>query len=272
MDDAQRAAFARDGYIVIPRCVSADHLAALNADFDAHLQGDADGDAALLARSADAEESAPDSSCHIMDQHGNSYTGRRMWSQPFRDLIDNPVVLPILQELLGDPSWGHAHAALPEALRPMIRLDHDNIHFQGPVPAGSKPSRGTGLHGGPENWHITAVYELNSIGAGDGGFGCLPGSHTPAGLEKVLGMGIDDWRTEWTDSPWSAKHPDWSSDVPTHRVEGQAGDCVLFTEKLSHGTVPWQGSGERRTIFCKGPALSIGVAYLAYVPLVVGYV
>ena len=38
--------------------------------------------------------------------------------------------------------------------------------------------------------------------------------------------------------------------MPAHRVEGQAGDCVLFTEKLSHGTVPWTGSGERRTLFC----------------------
>ena len=29
-----------------------------------------------------------------------------------------------------------------------------------------------------------------------------------------------------------------------------------FTEKLSHGTVPWTGSGERRTLFCAQPTAS----------------
>ena len=29
------------------------------------------------------------------------------------------------------------------------------------------------------------------------------------------------------------------------------GDCILFSEKLKHGTIPWAGSGERRTLFYK---------------------
>ena len=49
----------------------------------------------------------------------------------------------------------------------------------------------------------------------------------PAGLEKAVNMGIEKWRTEWTDSPWTVKHPEWSPEVPAHRVEGQAGDCIL---------------------------------------------
>ena len=67
-----------------------------------------------------------------------------MWSKPFRDLIDNPAVLPVLQELLGEPKWGHAHPALPEELRPRIRLDHDNIHFR----PGTNPDGGGSLHTG----------------------------------------------------------------------------------------------------------------------------
>ena len=34
---------------------------------------------------------------------------------------------------------------------------------------------------------------------------------------------------EWTDSIWTRKHPEWDESVPVHRVEGQAGDCILFT-------------------------------------------
>ena len=49
----------------------------------------------------------------------------------------------------------------------------------------------------------------------------------PAGLEKAKNMGIENWRTEWTDSPWTVKHSEWSPEVPVHRVEGRAGDCIL---------------------------------------------
>ena len=36
-----------------------------------------------------------------------------------------------------------------------------------------------------------------------------------------------------------------------HHVEAKAGDCILFTEKLKHGTIPWSGKNERRTLFYK---------------------
>lgn len=142
------------------------------------------------------DEHSQDERWETTDRHGNAYRGRRMWSQAYRDLIDNPTLLPILQEILGDPAWGHAHPALAEELRPRFRLDHDNIHFQGPVAAGEKPSRPASLHGDPGSWHITAVYELRSVSKGDGGFGALPGSQMPAGKEKVLSMGLEKWRTE----------------------------------------------------------------------------
>ena len=146
------------------------------------------------------DEHEEDERWETVDRHGNAYRGRRMWSKPFRDLIDLPSVLPVLQELLGEPKWGHAHPALPEELRRRIRLDHDNIHYQGPVAEGDKPARGNHLHGGPAAHHITAVFELKSVGRGDGGFGCCPGTHMPAGLAKAEGMGVENWKTEWCDT------------------------------------------------------------------------
>lgn len=51
--------------------------------------------------------------------------------------------------------------------------------------------------------------------------------------------------------PWGK--PPWTLDVDRDitRIEGQPGDCVLFTERLVHTTVPWTGRGERRSIFVK---------------------
>ena len=161
MNDAQRDAFARDGYIIIPNAVPPAQLAALNAEYDAHLHrgGTPYGDKLLRY-----DEFTKDGRWETTDRHGNVYRGRRMWSQAYRDLIDNPVILPVLRELLGDPKWGHAHPAVPEDLRSRIRLDHDNIHFQGPVAVGGKPSRGNNLHGGPESWHITVCLVATIVG------------------------------------------------------------------------------------------------------------
>ena len=35
------------------------------------------------------------------------------------------------------------------------------------------------------------------------------------------------------------------------RVTGPAGTAIIFTEALTHGTLPWNGADERRTIFLK---------------------
>ena len=76
---------------------------------------------------------------------------------------------------------------------------------------------------------------------GGGGFGACPGSHTPAGWERLSsmdGVGESEWRTQWCDSKWSRKHPAWDPEVPVHRVEGQAGDCILFTSVASPAPSP----------------------------------
>jgi hypothetical protein len=223
-------------------------LAELNATYDANHS-------ALNPGEGHEAQVKPRQPC--TDHYGNTYNGVRFWSKAYRDLIDNPTMLPIITELLGDPKWGHAHPNLPLELRSRIRLDHHNIHYRAPLSfeqgAEQYPNGAPQLHGGAENWHITCVYELLDVGAGDGGFGACPGSQTPVGFEKVRSMpGIGpDARHQWVDSKWTTKHPAWSEDVPVHRVEGKAGDCILFTEKMTHGTVPWEGAGERRTLFYK---------------------
>lgn len=151
------------------------------------------------------------------------------WGKPFRDIIDNPRVTPYLCELLSHE----------------FRLDHDYVHIinQGASPIGSL------LHGGGNPYDpcqyyefkhgkmyngLTAVaYELSDVNQGDGGFACVPGSHKsnypfPQAWENL-------------ETPHSC--------VKT--VSAKAGSAIIFTEALTHGTVPWQGKNERRTIFYK---------------------
>ena len=92
---------------------------------------------------------------------------------------------------------------------------------------------------------LTLVYELKPVAPGQGGFGCIPGSHRPdfPALPEHEG-----WRKSWaTDELRGAA---WPANVPVHRIEAEPGSCIIFTEKLLHGTLPWAGGGERRTLFC----------------------
>lgn len=59
------------------------------------------------------------------------------------------------------------------------------------------------------------------------------------------------WNTNWVDTKWTQKLASWPADIPVHRVEAKAGACIVFSEKLKHGTIPWSGAGQRRTLFYK---------------------
>lgn len=151
------------------------------------------------------------------------------WSTEFRDLIDNPRITPYLLALLG----------------PRFRLDHDYVHIirQGPGPIGSL------LHGGGTpydpcqyylykegrmyNGLVAVAYNLTDVPDGVGGFGCIPGSH-----KSNLPL-----PQEWQD----LEHPH----PCVQALSLKAGTAILFTEALAHGTLPWKGQHERRTLFYK---------------------
>ncbi len=140
----------------------------------------------------------------------------------FRDLMDHSAVLEIVRETCG----------------PNVRLDH----VYGIVMGTNTP--GLGLHGGgtpfdPAQHYrvdagrirtglIAAQWALVDHPPGGGGFMCVPGSHKsgfplPSTFDRELAV-----------------------QVPLH-----AGDVVVFTEALTHGTLPWQGAEQRRTLLYK---------------------
>ncbi|MBJ37095.1 MAG: mitomycin antibiotics/polyketide fumonisin biosynthesis protein [Gammaproteobacteria bacterium] len=164
------------------------------------------------------------------------------WGGTYVDLIDLPTIRPYLTELLGAP----------------YRLDHDYINVFGPERRGKLYLHGGGQGAGGAtdlvgpsdggqcfyrynngrfyNGLVAVAFELTDVPDGDGGFACVPGSH------KVN----FELPTQW-------KLSDTQADIPdcVDRVAANAGDAIIFTEACAHGTVPWEGSGERRTVFYK---------------------
>ena len=80
---------------------------------------------------------------------------------------------------------------------------------------------------------LVCQYQLTDINPGDGGLGLIPGSHK---MNFSLPPEISaSWRTSIT--------------PPVHNPPAKAGDLQIFLEATQHGTLPWFGQGERRSLF-----------------------
>ena len=103
MDDAMRAEFEENGYLLLRGVLDAETLTSLNQTFDEHIQTDSEdrGSRIRVTQATFQRETR-----QVTDRHGNRYEGKRFWSDGYRSLIDHPRVLPILRELLGQPELG----------------------------------------------------------------------------------------------------------------------------------------------------------------------
>jgi hypothetical protein len=206
MNNYERYLFDLQGFITVPDALDAAQISELNRILDEHI-------------AADITPETP------TKRWGDLLS----WDKAYRDLIDNSRITPYLDEIIGKN----------------FRLDHDYADL---IRKGKGPI-GTRLHGGstpfdPSQFYhfqngrfyngLTVVaYNLCDVNLGDGGFGCVPGSH------KSNYPFPDEWKELENFQPFM------------RAVTGPAGTAIIFTEALTHGTLPWHGAGERRTLFYK---------------------
>ncbi len=155
------------------------------------------------------------------------FTGMLMWDKAFRDLLSHPRVLSVMAEMVGD----------------RLRLDHCYGIVMAPG------TDGLGLHGGgtpfdPAQYATfsggrmhhglsVAMYSLVDVGPDEGGFCCIPGSHK---ANYGVPNGID-------------RAPEHLAVV--RQVPHRAGDVIVFTEALTHGTSTWLAPHQRRHVLYK---------------------
>ena len=166
------------------------------------------------------ERRLPPPAASIESQRFNGFLS---WDVAFRDLLVHPRVLPVMAEMVGD----------------RLRLDHCYGILMAPG------TDGLGLHGGGTPFDAAqyalhrdgrmrhglsaAMYALVDADEHEGGFLCVPGSHK---ANFPL--------------PRGAEHLGVARQVP-HR----AGDVIVFTEALTHGTARWLAPVERRHLLYK---------------------
>ena len=145
-----------------------------------------------------------------------------------RALIDHEPVFSYLEEWLG------TGFRLDHLYSMVMRGDTGGAtHIHG----GGTPhhhSRGYSCRNGRIYSCETAVsYALTDVGPGEGGMGVVPGSHKA------------NFPLPWASDP-GPYPPGRVTQVPV-----TAGSAVIFTESLTHCSLPWRGKGSRRNLFYK---------------------
>ena len=174
MNEAQRAQYTETGYLHLKGVLSPRELEQLNEVYTQRLLAELGDERFVPGRHSFETQTTSDD--------GRVGAPRRFWSPAFANLLNHKATTPIVRELLCDARYGHVPHPMPPH-RGRITLDHDNIHYH--PPARDSSDTGGALHSPRLDKNpvkavcrlITVVFELASVGPGDGGFGCLAGSH-----------------------------------------------------------------------------------------------
>lgn len=231
MTDQEKFLFDLHGYIVVKGALTTQQVDDLSTRLETHRNSAEQtlfgSDRTVFANETDVAWTSPS----LIE-----------WGGTYIDLIDLPTIAPYLETLLGTG----------------YRLDHDYIkidceershklylHGGGQGAGGPKDVVGS-TDGGQcfyrynngrfYNGLVSVAFELDDVEPSSGGFACVAGSH------KMNFPLPEEWRISTTQEEIHSC---------VHRVTANAGDAIIFTEACAHGTVPWQGAGERRTIFYK---------------------
>lgn len=212
MDEEQRYLFDLQGFLIVPNLLTPEEVTTLNAALEEQN---------LWAEAA--RRAGPDKPAPLKTHIGPVLE----WGQPFRDLVSHPRLIPYLRVLLGDTCrLDHEYAILMKREAGDLRLHGGGTPYD---PAQYYHFRNERMYCG------LTVYSwcLTDSGGELGGFCCIPGSHKsnvpcPQSFKTMERQG------QWLYCP-----------------EAPAGSLVIFTEALTHGTLPWNADHERRSLLFK---------------------
>jgi hypothetical protein len=210
MTDEQRYLFDLQGYLVLRNVIDPEHLARLNREMD---------------RIEAMDEREYPGSAHLNNPRTPSHlyiTDVLEFGEAFWLLIDHPEVLPCVAAAVGAPfrlnhaylisRWGGGFTGFHLGNTPVASCCQFRCH-----------------NGQFYCSLVKVVYSLLDCEPEDGCFAVIPGSHK-SNLPRPYGS-----------------HPD---EIPCKvPVPSRAGDAILFTEALCHGSMVNTSGRRRRTLY-----------------------
>ena len=223
MNEEEKYLFDLNGYVVLSNVLSAQEIEHGNEAIDHHSDQMWERDSSLAGEST----SLKGSSRRV--EVGGMLSWKRPWCELFRSLLIHPGTKPYLEGILGE---GYRLDHGPTLLAMAEGCEGGELHGGGVERADL--SEAYFFKGGRIYTGLTVVeYLFADEGPGDGGIAVVPGSHK-SNLPCPEAMKFWD------------KHQE-------HVVEvnGHAGDAIIFTETLTHGTLPWTAKHQRRALLYK---------------------
>jgi hypothetical protein len=223
MNDDEKFFFDLEGYLILKNVLSADEVAHCNEAIDHHSASFFETDRTLEGESKVLGGGAKQKWMEGM------LAWQRPWCEPFRDLMVHPRVGPYLAEVLEGT----------------YRLDHGPLLI-----AMNKGEGGHYMHGGAverQDFSQTFMYQFGKMhcgltvvefvladeGPGDGGLAIVPCSHK-SNFPLPQSLSFYEEHQEYV-----------------QEINVEAGDVVIFTEAMTHGTLVWQGEHQRRALIYK---------------------
>jgi ectoine hydroxylase-related dioxygenase (phytanoyl-CoA dioxygenase family) len=224
MTEDEKYLFDLNGYLVVKGALNADEVAACNTAIDHYSDRIKDQSGPSTAGGSKTLSGARPTS--YLD---GVMALDRPWRDAFRSLLTHANVIPHLTEILG-PGFRLDHNA--SVL--LMRKGAEGLTLHGSSGPGFDPTQYYIFRDGQMHNGLTVVaWQFADVGPGDGGLCVIPGSHK-SNLPCPPKMRLCDEHAEFV-----------------KQVVCKAGDVVIFTEALTHGTIPWSSDGERRSLLLR---------------------
>jgi len=222
MNDTEKYLFDLQGFLVVEGVLSKAEVAAANEAIDRHADGIVErvGEASL---SSDSKTMQGETGRGDL---GGLLSWEKPWCDPFRAMLAHPQITPYLNQLLGK-GWRLDHNA---GLISMRKGAEGHLLHGSSGPAFDRHQYYIFKDGQMHNGLTVVAWQLTDVNPGDGGLALIPGSHKG---NYACPQPIRKWEAH--------------QDV-VKQVTCKAGDVVIFTEAVTHGTIPWSADHDRRSV------------------------
>jgi ectoine hydroxylase-related dioxygenase (phytanoyl-CoA dioxygenase family) len=222
MNDTERYLFDLQGFLDVEGVLSKAEVAAANEAIERHADGIVErvGEASL---SSDSKTMQGETGRGDL---GGLLSWEKPWCDPFRAMLAHPQITPYLNQLLGK-GWRLDHNA---GLISMRKGAEGHLLHGSSGPAFDRHQYYIFKDGQMHNGLTVVAWQLADVNPGDGGLALIPGSHKG---NYACPQPIRKWEAH--------------QDV-VKQVTCKAGDVVIFTEAVTHGTIPWSADHDRRSV------------------------
>lgn len=239
MTEDEKYLFDLNGYLVIENVMTPDEIAQANEAIDRHLD---------QGRYRPSEQTLAKDAPNLQADHGrgelkNLLQWEEPWCLPFRNMLAHPRLVPYLNEMFGKG----------------FRIDHqmfllwmdkgaEGFRLHGSSGPGFDPNQYYIFRNGKMHNGLTVVtFQLTDINPGDGGFVLIPGSH----------------KSNYVCPQEIRRYEKYQEHV--RQITCKAGAVVIFSESVTHGTIPWTANHPRRTVLTRYTAGNM--AYVSAYPI-----